>query len=764
MPLSPLSAPSAPPQPSGRDLVAGLVVFLVALPLCLGIAMASGATAMSGLVSGIVGGLVVGALSSSHVSVSGPAAGLAAIVAAQISGLGSFEAFLLAVVLAGALQLALGLARGGTVANFVPNNVLKGLLAAIGVLLILKQLPHLLGHDADYMGDETFEQQGGENTFTALWTAAQGALPGAALVGFVSLGILLAWDRSRWKKSLVPGSLVAVLVGVVISEVLRATGSTWAIAPSHLVAVPVVGVDVPRYVDLLRFPDLTRLTDPAVYVAAITLAVVASLETLLNLEATEKLDPLRRPSHPNRELVAQGVGNMIAGALGGLPMTSVIVRSSVNVNAGGRTRWSAIAHGVLLLAAVLSLATWINHIPLSALAAVLIVTGFKLAHPDLFVQRWRAGWMQFVPFLTTVLAIVFTDLLKGVLIGLGVSLSFVLGRNLRGGFRVIRESHVGGLVHRIEFASQVSFLNRARLLSLLSRFGAGDHVAIDARPADYVDSDLLSVVREFAEESAPARGITVSLLGFQQRYDLQDVVQYVDFSSREVQATLTPTQVLQILREGNERFLSGNRLNRDLARQVDATKSGQHPMAIVLSCIDSRAPAEMLFDLGIGDIFSCRIAGHVAKQKAIGSMEFACKVAGSKLIVVLGHTSCGAVKATCDFVGRGVDPVAETGLTNLPSITSVISEAVQGELRRAPHQDYKAAVFIDRVAEVHVGNTIRSVLASSPTLAVMLQRGEIGIVGAMYDVGSGLVRFLDGLAFGVDGTRPVVAATGPAAS
>ena len=759
MSSSPDPGLSARPQASGRDLIAGLVVFLVALPLCLGIALASSASAMSGLVSGIVGGLVVGSLSRSHVSVSGPAAGLAAIVAAQISSLGSFEAFLLAVVLAGGLQLALGLARGGLIANFVPNNVLKGLLVAIGVLLILKQLPHLLGHDADYMGDETFEQAGGENTFTALWTAAQGVLPGAALVGFVSLGILLAWDRSRWKKSIVPGSLVAVLVGVVVNEVLRATGSDWAIASSHLVAVPVVGVDVPRFVDLLRFPDFTGLGNPAVYTAAVTLAVVASLETLLNLEATEKVDPLRRPSHPNRELVAQGVGNMLAGALGGLPMTSVIVRSSVNVNAGGRTRWSAISHGVLLLVAVLFFATWINHIPLSALAAVLIVTGFKLAHPDLFVQKWRAGWMQFVPFLTTVLAIVFTDLLKGVLIGLAVSLSFVLLRSLRGGFRVIRESRVDGIVYRIEFASQVSFLNRSRLLALLGRFGAGDHVAIDARPADYVDADLLSVVREFAEESAPARGVTVSLLGFQQRYQIRDVVKYVDFSSREMQATLTPGDVLQILRDGNERFLGGSRLNRDLGRQVDATKSGQHPMAIVLSCIDSRAPAEMLFDLGIGDIFSCRIAGHVAKQKAMGSIEFACKVAGSKLIVVLGHTSCGAVKATCDFVGRGVDPAAETGLTNLSSITSVISEAVEGELRRAPHQDYKAAAFIDRVAEVHVGNTIRSVLASSPTLAVMLERGEIGIVGAMYDVGSGLVRFLDGLAFGVDGRKATIRST-----
>jgi carbonic anhydrase/SulP family sulfate permease len=517
--------------------------------------------------------------------------------------------------------------------------------------------------------------------------------------------------------------------------------------------VPVLGANGLGLGDLLQAPAFARIGESAIWISGVTLAIVASLETLLNLEATEKLDPLRRPSHPNRELVAQGVGNMVCGLLGGLPLTSVIVRSSVNVNAGGRTRWSAIAHGVLLLVSVLFLARWINHVPLSALAAVLIVTGWKLAHPTLFAQKWRAGWLQFVPFLTTVLAIVFTDLLIGVLVGLFVSLSFVFGRNLRGGFRVIRESHVGGVVHRIEFGSQASFLNRARLLTLLGRFQAGDHVALDARQSDYVDSDLLSLVREFAEENAPARGIVVSLIGFQERYQLKDVVQYVDYTSREVQATLKPAHVLQILREGNERFLSGNRLNRDLARQVDATKSGQHPMAIVVSCIDSRAPAELLFDVGIGDIFSCRLAGNVARRKALGSIEFATKVAGSRLVVVLGHTRCGAVKATCEFVGKGIDP-ASTGMTNLVSITSVISESVREEQEREPGHDCTDPAFVDRVAATHVGHTIEWMLANSPTLQELLRKGEIGVVGAMYDVTSGRVTFLESGAHGVDGRAP----------
>jgi carbonic anhydrase/SulP family sulfate permease len=733
----------------GKDLLAGLVVFLVALPLCLGIALASGAPLMSGLVAGVVGGLVVGALSTSPVSVAGPAAGLAAIVAGQIQSLGSFDAFLVAVMIAGLIQIVLGKLRGGGIANFVPNNVIKGLLVAIGLLLILKQLPHLLGHDTDYEGDESFLQRDGDNTFTAIVTAWQRLLPGAALVGFVALGVLLWWENIKRKPLPLPGSLVAVLVGTLLSEILAATGSSWAIAPSHLVAVPVLGEGGRSLADLLHMPDWSRVLDPAVWLAGLTLAAVASLETLLNLEATEKLDPLRRPVSPDRELMAQGCGNLLAGLLGGLPVTSVIVRSSVNVNAGGRTRRATMFHAALLLVAVLVLAPWINHIPLSALAAVLIVTGFKLAHPGIVVGKWRAGWVQFAPFAVTVLAIVFTDLLIGVVVGLFVSLSFVFARNLRGGFRVVQESHIAGTVHRIELGTQVSFLNRGRLLSLLMRYRRGDHVAIDARSSEYIDTDLLSLIREFAEESAPARGIKVSLFGFQQKYQLRDVVQYVDFTSREVQATLTPQKVLDILRDGNERFLAGQRLHRDLARQVEETSAGQHPMAVVLSCIDSRAPAELLFDLGIGDMFSVRVAGHVAKQKAMGSIEFACKVVGSKLVVVLGHTKCGAVKATCDFVHKGVDPVAATGLTNLPAITEPISVAVHAERETKERRDGSNATFVDRVAAVHVQHTIDSILEHSPTLAAMLAANQIGIIGAMYDVSSGRVTFLPATARGV---------------
>jgi len=748
-PAPPASALPAHPISIGRDLTAGVVVFLVAIPLCLGIALASGAPLLSGLISGVIGGILVGVLSGSSISVSGPAAGLAAIVLAQITSLGSFEAFLLAVVIAGAMQFAFGLFKAGGLSKFFPTNVIKGLLAAIGLLLILKQIPHLVGHDSDWQGDMAFRQGDGDNTFSALLQALRAFLPGAAVVGLVSVAILIAWQSIPvLKKSLFPGPLAAVLGGTILSEVLRRSGSAWAIDPSHLVSVPVVGQDGLTWSAMFTFPDFGRIGDSAIWIAAGTLAIVASIETLLNLEATDKMDPLKRASPPNRELLAQGAGNVAAGLIGGLPMTSVIVRSSVNTMAGGRTRVSAIFHGVLLLGSVALLPGLLNTIPLATLAAVLVVTGWKLANPALFKSMWREGLVQFVPFLVTVLAIVFTDLLLGVMLGMATSLAFILWSNTKQGVRIIEENHAGGTVHRLELSSQTTFLNRARLATEIARFQKGDHVLIDARVADFIDPDMVAMIHEFVNETAPARGIDVSLIGFKDRYPrIQDRVQYVDVSTREMQSKLTPAKVLGFLKEGNERFVSGKRLHRDLVRQVEETSAGQHPMAAVLSCIDSRAPVELVFDLGIGDAFSARLAGNVASPKALGSLEFACKVAGAKLVLVMGHTRCGAVKATCDFVAKGLDPVQATGLTNLGAITDPITEAVNMESQTRTGRTADNEAFVDRVAEINVRNTIRWIQANSPTLASMSLNGEIAIVGAMYDVRSGKVAFLDGVGF-----------------
>ncbi|MCB9880245.1 MAG: bifunctional SulP family inorganic anion transporter/carbonic anhydrase [Planctomycetes bacterium] len=725
----------------GRDLIAGLVVFLVALPLCLGIAHASGAPLHAGIISGIIGGLIVGALSGSHVSVSGPAAGLAAIVVAQISGLGSFEAFLTAVLISGFLQLGLAALRAGGLANYFPSSVIKGLLAAIGVLLILKQMPHLLGHDSDYEGDMSFNQEDGDNTFSALMSTFKTLVPGAAIIGIVSMSIMVVWGKTKLKKSIVPSALVAVVVGTLISEFYAMVAPSWALETSHLVQVPVVGSEG-SLADLLHFPDMSRFFDPAIWVAAITLAIVASLETLLNLEATDRIDPLRRSSPPNRELMAQGVGNIVAGAIGGLPMTSVIVRSSVNAGLGVRSRLSTLTHGALLLVSVAFFATILNRVPLAALAAVLVVTGFKLANPRLLKQMWNDGISQFVPFLVTVVAIVWTDLLVGVMIGLGVSLAFALWRYMKGGFHVIEEEHASGKVTRIELTKQVNFFNRAHLAMMLDEFERDRHVIIDARVCEYIDPDVLALIQEFVTDTSRARGVTVSLVGFQEQYELGDVVEHIDYSTREIQTKMTPDAVLRILRDGNDRFATNRRLKRDLVRQADKTAAGQHPMACVLSCIDSRAPVELLFDLGIGDIFSIRVAGNVPTDEVLGSMEYACKVAGSKLIVVLGHTRCGAVSATCDFAAGALD-LDSLGLENLPSITNVIQEAVDLETSTTGDRTSNNSDFVGHVTQIHIENTIEYIREHSSALSGMLDRREIAIIGAIYDVKTARVTFYE---------------------
>lgn len=742
-------------QSIGKDLIAGTVVFLVALPLCVGIAHASGAPVIAGIISGIIGGIVVGLLSGSHISVSGPAAGLAAIVLSQIQVLGSYEAFLLAVAISGILQIGLGALRAGVLANYFPTNVIRGLLAAIGVILILKQLPHLVGHDADYEGEMSFLQADGRNTFSEIAQAVRAFLPGAALVGLSCIALLFVWEKSRLKKSFFPAPLAAMLLGVAISELLRVSGSSWIIEESHLVEVPIVGMNGQGWDTIFSMPDWSQWNNPKIYTAAITLAIVASLETLLNLEATDKLDPQKRVSPPNRELFAQGVGNVTAGLIGGMPMTSVIVRGSVNASAGARTRLSCITNGVLLMVCVFFIPSLLNHIPLAALAAILVATGFKLASPKLFVQMAKGGRAQFIPFAITVLAIVFTDLLIGVIIGLAVSLIFVLNSNFRRGMTIIKEEHVGGIVNRVELANQVSFLNRAALMRTLSNFGHGEQVVIDARTTDYIDPDIYGLIQTFRDEIAPAHGVIVSLIGFKNHYQLEDHVQYVDVTTREVQDKLTPARVLHVLKEGNDRFVSGRRLQRDLIRQVNATSDGQHPMAVVLSCIDSRSPAEILFDLGLGDIFSVRLAGNVLSRKVLGSMEFACKVAGAKLILVLGHTSCGAVKATCDIVGKGLDTVQATGLTNLPSLVEPISKAVHMETTTMQNRDGSNYEFVDRVAAIHVHNVMMAIRQESPTLRNMIDAGQIQVAGAMYNVKSGQVEFMSA----VDANRAEAAQT-----
>ena len=734
------------PSNLAKDIPAGLVVFLVALPLCLGISLASNAPLAAGIIAGIVGGLVVGVLSGSSTSVTGPAAGLTAVVATQIAELGSFQAFLVAVIVAGALQIVFGMLKGGFLASFFPSSVVKGLLAAIGIIIILKQLPHLVGYDADPVGETDFCQTDQKNTFTELLAALQMFLPGAATIGLLSLGLLVVWGKVSWlQKCPIPGPLAAVLFGTAANLLLIQLGHPWAIATTHLVQVP-VAEGTSGFLQLFSFPDFSVLGKPTLYGAAVTLAVIASLETLLTIEAVDKIDPQQRKSPANRELLAQGAGNIVSGFLGGLPMTSVIVRSGANLNAGAQTKVSAIFHGVLLLGCVALLPRWLNQIPLCALAAVLIVTGYKLASPKIIGQMWKEGKYQFLPFAITVIAIVFTNLLNGILIGLGVSLLFILYSNFRRPIHQVLEKHISGNVMRIELPPQVSFLNRAAMQKSLYAVPAGGSIMIDARNADYIDPDILDLLADFKNVTAKAHGVEFKTVGLKEKYSrFDEQVPFADYSSRELQNSIKPREVLDLLKAGHQRFLDGRPLVRDLRRQAGATAAGQFPIAAVLGCIDSRAPVEHIFDLGLGDAFVARIAGNVARDKMIGSLEFACGVAGAKLLMVLGHTSCGAVKASVELKVAGKTAVEATGCDHLDELVGII----QGSINPSQLKDFsnwaddKKKAFVDEVARKNVLNTMNYIREKSRILDRLVREDKVMMVGAIYDVNTGKVEFLN---------------------
>ncbi|MGE0468349.1 MAG: bifunctional SulP family inorganic anion transporter/carbonic anhydrase [Nitrospira sp.] len=728
-----------------NDLKAGIIVFIVAVPLCLGIALASDAPLLSGLLTGIVGGLLVGFISGSHISVSGPGASLTAVVAAEIHALGSFSAFLLAVLLAGMIQIGLGVAQAGSLAAFFPISLIKGLMAAIGLILILKQIPHLFGHDLNPEGNLAFRQLDGQNTFSELFGLTGGIEPGASVIGLVSLALLVVW--SRWlplKNSFIPAPMAVVLLGIGAQFWFEHLGEPWLLEPSHLVQVPVTE-NVGELFDLLRTPDFSQWANPEIYTAAVTIAMVASLSSLLNLKAADRIDPQQRTSPPSRELVAQGVGNVTCGLIGGIPVISEIVRSSVNTNSGGKTKLATIAHGTLLLISVPLIPIWLNMIPLACLAAILIYTGAKLASFSLVKQMWREGYNQFFPFATTVVAIVFTDPLIGSLIGLTVCIGFILHSNLRRPMHYYTEKHPGNDVVHIELPNQVSFLNRAALSDALAEIPRNGHVLLDAQSTDYIDPDVFGLIREYKERTGPARGIKVSLLGFQDKYDLRDKLQYVDYSTPELQATLTPQQVLTILREGHARFCTGRRLTRDWGRQIRATGKGQHPLAVVISCIDSRTPAELILDLGLGDIFSIRVAGNVATADVLAGAEYGCAVAQAKLILVLGHTRCGAVTTAVQLNGSSQSIAEATGCENLDHIihaiqqTAIPASEATVEARPAAETDQ----LVDTVAHQNVLHVTTALREKSRTLAGLVREGRVAVVGAIYNVGTGQIEFFE---------------------
>ena len=505
------------------DFASGLVVFLVALPLCLGIAMASGAPLFSGIIAGVIGGIVVGFLSQSHVSVSGPAAGLTAIVLTAITDFGAFDVFLMSVFIAGAIQLALGFLKAGSISNYFPTNVIEGMLAGIGIIIILKQIPHAFGYDADFEGDQAFIQNDGSNSFSFLFDVINHIQLGAVVISVVSLIILISWDKVPFLKrlKLVPGALIAVILGVVLNEIFISTGSSLAIAKEHLVSLP-VPKSFDEFKSIIVTPNFSAVTNPQVWVVGVTIAIVASIETLLCIEASDRMDVQKRYTDTNVELRAQGIGNIVSSLLGGLPMTSVVVRSSANNNAGAKSKMSAIIHGVLLLVSVLSIPALLNKIPLATLATVLILVGYKLAKPATFFHFWEKGKYQFVPFIATLVFVVATDLLKGVALGIIISIIFVLRGNLKRAYSFKKEEYEDGDVIHIDLAQEVSFLNKAAIKLTLSEIPENSKVIINAHDTEYIAHDVLDLIREFKETRAIDENIKVKLKGFKKAYELEN--------------------------------------------------------------------------------------------------------------------------------------------------------------------------------------------------------------------------------------------------
>jgi MFS superfamily sulfate permease-like transporter len=526
------------------DFASGLVVFLVALPLCLGIAMASGAPLFSGIISGIIGGIVVGYLSASHLSVSGPAAGLTAIVLTAITDLGAFDIFLTAVFIAGIIQLLLGFIKAGSISNYFPTNVIEGMLAGIGVIIILKQLPHAFGYDSDFEGDESFLQFDGSNTFSAISGLSNYVQFGSIVITLVSLAILISWDKVSFLKKLklVPGALIAVAIGVILNEIFIVSGSTLEIAKEHLVSLP-IPTSIEDFKGIIVTPNFSEITNPKVWMIGLTIAIVASIETLLCIEAADRMDQQKRYTDTNVELKAQGIGNLISSLLGGLPMTSVVVRTSANNNAGAKSKMSAIIHGLLLLISVLAIPTILNKIPLATLAAILLLVGYKLAKPATFLHFWHKGKYQFIPFIATLLAVVFTDLLKGVALGIIISIIFVLKGNLKRAYSFKKEEYADGDVINIHLAQEVSFLNKAAIKSTLNDIPENSKVIIDASETVYIAHDILDLIHEFKTTRAIDNKIKVKLKGFKKAYNLENNIEtpnnvsfehHYDFAKRKI--------------------------------------------------------------------------------------------------------------------------------------------------------------------------------------------------------------------------------------
>ncbi len=529
------------------DLPAGLVVFLVALPLCLGISLASGAPFFSGIIAGMVGGIVIPLISNSNLSVSGPAAGLAALVLAAITNIGDFSLFLCAVVIAGIIQVLIGLAKLGGIANYVPSSVIKGMLTSIGILIIAKQIPHAFGYDTDEKGRLAQLFPFGDEDWHELLKPIHHIDIGVFLITIISLIILIVWEKPFLKKKVkfIPGALIAVIVSIVLNEIFKSSNSHLTVSNDHLVTLK-IAQSPQEFLSFFTFPNFNGFFDSKVVVTGLVIAIIASLETLLCIEAVDALDPERNVTNPNIEMIAQGVGNAVSGLIGGLPITSVIVRSSANLQAGAKTKMSTIVHGVLLLSTIILIPKILNLIPLSSLAAILLMTGYKLCKFDVFKQMWKNGKQQFIPFMITVGVIIGIDLLGvykplkgegllvGVVIGLISAFASILYSNLKNSYSFEKEKYDVGEIINISLAEEVSFLNKAAIKQTLDDLPEDSNVIIDATYTKYIDFDVLELLREFQTIKAPLKNIVLTMKGFKDEYNIDNINNHITFEDANV--------------------------------------------------------------------------------------------------------------------------------------------------------------------------------------------------------------------------------------
>ncbi|XDD50720.1 SulP family inorganic anion transporter [Leptospira sp. WS92.C1] len=705
-----------------HDFSASLVVFLIALPLCIGIAFASGAPIIAGLIGGIVGGVVVSLISKSPLSVSGPAAGLTVIVLDSIQTLGNFNDLLLAVCIAGVLQILLGFLKAGILADFFPSSVIKGMLAAIGIVLILKQIPHAVGYDKDYEGDFNFFQNDRENTFTEIWNAFYRFTPGAIFLFAVSLGIIVFWERFQLhKRFLIHGSLIAIVAAILINEVFSVIWPVFGVGREHLIQPIQLG----SILDLFRddyFPNLSEWKNELIYLVAIKLCVVLSLETLLNLDAIEKIDPRRRIASKNRELIAQGTGNLFSGILGGLPITSVIIRSSANLHAGARTRFSAFLHGLLILISLLFIPGLLAKIPLSSLAAVLMVVGYKLTDFRIFKAQYKKGMDQFLPFGVTVIGIVFSDILIGIGVGCIFAIFFIMRRNILNPYEFNKKDKNYGVEIRIDLSEDVSFLNKSSMLYKLNRVPDNAHLIIDGSKSKYIDPDILEVIEDF-KISAESKNI---------------ILEIIDVTTSYEKIKNKPLDV--VAQQDYEKLFENNRIwvEEKLSHNPDYFKNlalGQAPQYLLISCSDSRISVNEMTGTNAGELFVHRNIANLVidtDMNLMSVLQYSVEVLKVKHIVVCGHYGCGGIKAAVDgryhgLIDAWLRDIKQVYRMNRKELGSILDEDKKHE----------------RLVELNVREQVYNLCMTTIVQNAWSQGKELQLHGWVYDIREGKILDLN---------------------